>query len=320
MWRKSLTIPMSLMVLFIGGALALAACPSTDVTGDCKVDGDDFDVIAGQWLAGYDMDDLIDMSVEWLTEGISRDPCNLHWVTISDPGVAGHEAFNGQMSKYQTTNAQFCAYLNAALATTDITVAGNIVYGASGSNSGDDFVGVAYFETHAADLSSQITYTGGVFSVRLRQDIHENDVDVNDHPVSEVTWQGAAAFCSYYGYRLPTEWEWQAVADFDGSYNYGCGPTIDLTTANYLGNNPLELGTPGTSPVDYYPSYGYGMNDMAGNIWEWTDSCYYPNCGNNYMVLRGGAWYMSAVNCEVDRRHTNLPFAEYFHFGFRACR
>ena len=42
-----------------------------------------------------------------------------------------------------------------------------------------------------------------------------------------VTWYGATAICNYYGYRLPTELEWQAVADYEGEFNYGCGIDID---------------------------------------------------------------------------------------------
>ena len=89
--------------------------------------------------------------------------------------------------------------------------------------------------------------------------------------------------------RLPTEWEWQAVADFNGIYNYGCGKTINQSKANYYlgsGNycNPLGLSNiPYTSPVGYYPAYGYGMCDMAGNIWEWTSTG-----SSGYHILRSG--------------------------------
>ena len=72
---------------------------------------------------------------------------------------------------------------------------------------------------------------------------------------------------------MPTEWEWQAVADYDGSYTYGCGITISKSKANYYDAgyaNPLGLTSyPYTSPVGYYPAYGYGMCDMAGNANEW---------------------------------------------------
>jgi hypothetical protein len=115
----------------------MAACPSADRTGDCRVDLADFAVIAEQWLTAYDSDDLAAMTSEWLTEGF-LDP-DITWVLITDAD------FIGQMSKYETTNAQYCVFLNAALASGDVTVCGNYVCGADGSNSGSDFVGQAYY-------------------------------------------------------------------------------------------------------------------------------------------------------------------------------
>ncbi|GAG83058.1 unnamed protein product, partial [marine sediment metagenome] len=185
---------------------------------------------------------------------------------------------------------------NAALASGDIYVDSNTVYGSNGSNSGADFVDEIYFYTFAARDSSLITYGGGVFSFRSR-----DGYSMGNHPVVEVPWYGATAFCDYYGYRLPTEWEWEAVADYDGSYGYGCGTTIDHSKANYDDDNPLNLsGRPYTSPVDYYSSFGYGMNDMAGNVWEWTSSCYNAGCDSGEKrVARGGGWYFPGYPTHV---------------------
>ena len=239
-------------------------------------------------------------------------PGGLVWVYINDPGVSGHEGFTGYMSKYETTNAHYCQFLNAALASGDITVSSNRVYGANGSNPGADFVGQPYFETYAIDSDSQITYSGGSFSVRSR-----DGYSMNNHPVVEVSWYGATAFCNYYGYRLPTEWEWQAVADFDGNYIYGCGITINQSKANYDFANPLGLSdVPYTSPVGYYPAYGYGMNDMAGNVWEWTDSWY-----SGYRFSRGGGWSGSDDDCSVLARTSwSIPHSTGDNVGFRVCR
>jgi formylglycine-generating enzyme required for sulfatase activity len=262
--------------------------------------------------------DFAVMASQWLSEGVPEDPNSLFWIYIDDPGVEGHEGFVGEMSKYETTNAQYCTFLNEALASGDITVSDGCVYGADGSNSGADYVGELYFKTYDTQAESQIVYSGGTFSVRSR-DGH----DMSDHPVVHVNWYGADAFCHYYGYRLPTEWEWQAAADYDGSFIYGCGITIDQTKANYWDvpgyANPLGLSEfPYTSPADYYPSYGYRLKDMAGNVWEWTSSVLDP--AYSYLVLRGGCWSTNFLSCEVAFRSYELPYSTYHSIGFRVCR
>ncbi len=220
------------------------------------------------------------------------------------------------MSKYETTNAQYCQFLNEALASGDITIGvDDIVYGADGSNGGTDFVGEIYFDTYEADLSSQITFDGSTFSVRIR-----DANDMSNHPVVMVSWYGATAFCNYYGFRLPTEWEWQAVADYDGSYTYGCGTTIDFSKANYFNGdyaNPLGLTSyPYTSPVDHYLSYGYGMNDMAGNVWEWTSTV----GGGCFRIACGGSWNYYNFYCTVSGSYPGSPDYSSSHVGFRVCR
>ena len=237
------------------------------------------------------------------------------WVYINDPGVLGHEPFNGYMSKYETTNAQYCQYLNAAKASGLITVYNADVYAVSDTSHSQ-----IYLELYPGSSSySQISYNGSTFTVRSR-----DGYDMSNHPVVEVSWYGATAFASYYGWRLPTEWEWQAVADYNGSYTYGCGTTINQTKANYYDNgyaNPLGLSSyPYTSPVGYYPAYGYGLCDMAGNAWEWTSSCYYEDCDPDYRVIRGGGWTYYGGYCAVSYRSDHYPGVMYTGFGFRVCR
>jgi hypothetical protein len=243
-------------------------------------------------------------------------PSDMVFVYINDPGVdddgdeiPDHEGFTGHMSQYETTNAQYSEFLNAAKAANQITVYNNIVYAASDTSHSQP-----YFLTYAADSNSQITYSGSTFNFRSR-----DGYSMANHPVTDVSWYGATAFCNYYGYRLPTEWEWQAVADYDGSYTYGCGTTISKSKANYYDNgyaNPLGLtSTPYTSPVGYYPAYGYEMCDMAGNVWEWTSS---PYSGGN-RVIRGGSWD-GGINCSVSFRYGRSPNYPSSDIGFRVCR
>ncbi len=243
---------------------------------------------------------------------------DMEWVYVDDPGVSGHEGFTGYMSKYETTNAQYCEFLNAAIASGDITVDGDNVLGASGSNSGADFVGQLYYNlagpgatffgaTHGG--AARINYSGGVFSV---------DNGFENHPVTYVSWYGAAAFCNYYGYRLPTEWEWQAVADYDGSYIYGCGTSIDNSMANYY----CSTHPNGTTEVGAFGAYGYGLCDMAGNVWEWTSStCGGPGC----RIDRGGCWSnipgdYRGGSLEVWYRYEfNLDWPAAYGDGFRVA-
>ena len=236
-------------------------------------------------------------------DGVVDGPTGMVWVYINDPGVGfGTEGFNGYMSKYETTNSQYCQYLNAAKAANQITVYNNIVYATSDTS-----------HTQPYFINSQITYSGSTFSVCSR-----DGYSMTNHPVAYISWYGAMAFCNYYGYRLPTEWEWQAVADYDGSYAYGCGTTISQSMANYQFANPLGLmDRPWTTPVGYYPAYGYGMCDMAGNVWELTSSLWYP--GGSYLIFRGGSWYTSQ-SCSVSEWYFIPQDGMYFDIGFRACR
>jgi formylglycine-generating enzyme required for sulfatase activity len=315
MQRKTLFILVCFAALAVSSNFTIAVCPSADLTGDCFVDFSDFAVMAVDWpMAGFN--NFTVMATQWLTEGVPNDPCNMAWVYIDDPGVPGHEGFNGYMSKYETTNAQYCEYLNAALASGDIYVSDNMVYGSNGSNGGVDFVGITYFDTFAGSPYSQITYNGRIFSVRSR-----DGYSMADHPVVQVSWFGATAFCNYYGYRLPTEWEWQAVADFNGNCIYACGATIDQSKVNYGDANPLNLSSyPYTSPVDYYSSYGYGMNDMAGNVWEWTSSCCDAGCVYSFRALRGGCWHFNDYNCMASCLYSDPRHHKHSTMGFRVCR
>jgi len=303
---------MSLMVFLFSCSWAVAACPSADLSRDCFVDYEDFTLLSGHWQSGYDANDLTEMANQWLTEGYPENPDAMVWVSINDPGVPGHEPFNGEMSKYETTNAQYCQFLNSALDNGDIIVyadyfvmefrspPGEIYYYLNGP--GGTYDGV----TNGG--ATRINYSGGAFTV---------DSGFDNHPVTYVSWYGSTAFCNYYGYRLPTEWEWQAVADFDGSYTYGCGPSINNSIANYRGSTHPD----GTTVVGAFGTYGYGLCDMAGNVTEWTSSIFLEPPFWNHRFARGGGWDQLDKYCEVSYRDDAInPGTTYYSIGFRVCR
>jgi len=234
------------------------------------------------------------------------------WVAINDPGVSGHEGFNGQMSKYETTNAQYCQFLNSALLSGDITVSGATVYGASGSNSGADFAGQIYYDLAGAGYTYDGASNGGAARIHFNGIAFTMDNGFENHPVTYVSWYGATAFCNYYGYRLPTQWEWVAVADYDGNFKYGCGPAIHVGIANYFGSNHPK----GTAPVGDFGTYGYGMADMAGNVWEWTSSNWSPT----RPLIFGGGWNWGAFACAISYGDSRYHDSTEYSVGFRVCR
>lgn len=304
-----------------------------DFTCPDGIDFKDYAVLASLWMnelgntnwrQRYDISkindniintaDLLVFCENWLN-GKNEGSIGMTWVYINDPGVPGHSGFNGYMSKYLTTNAQYCEYLNTAKSSNLITIYSNMVYAITDSSHSQP-----YFSTQAASLYSQIAYSNGTFSVRTR-----DGFSMAKHPVVCVSWYGAKAFCDYYGYSLPTEWQWQAAADYDGTYTYGCGTSIDSNKANYSSNNPLHLTSiPYTTPVDYYPAYGYGLCDMSGNAWGWTSSVY----SGSFHIIRGSRWDFGAGSCTVSNSgygSSNCTYdgngSEYFaSISFRVCR
>jgi formylglycine-generating enzyme required for sulfatase activity len=215
------------------------------------------------------------------------------------------------MSKYETTNAQYCVFLNAALATGDVIVDGTNVKGSSGSNPGTDYTGVIYYNLAGSGYTAGDAVNGGAARIHYSGGVFTIDSGFENHPVTYVSARGAMAFCNYYGWRLPNEWEWQAVADYTGGYTYGCGTAINTGNANFVSSSHLY----GTKEVGIMGTYGYGMCDMAANVWEWTSS---TNLNNHY--IRGGGWNNAAAACTVSFRWEQSYDILNAMTGFRVCR
>jgi sulfatase modifying factor 1 len=148
-----------------------------------------------------------------------------------------------------------------------------------------------------------------------------------DHPVVFVSWYAANAYCSSLGKRLPTEAEWEFAArgGLEGKAFPWGDETPDKTRANY-GESGLKAAT----KVGSYLANGYGLQDMAGNVWEYladewqkyplkSTAVSDPLKVKTRRALRGGSYAGGVVNLRVTYRDSHSPENAGDHVGFRCA-
>jgi len=263
----------SVLLLIVLGTL-LAACASVDLNApapvyDTGVDPNAWAVVpAGEFLAGQ-----------------HHDP-----VTIDD---------DYEIMVTDVTVVQYVAFLNAALVDGTVQIGDQAV---QQYYAGDSYAGAKhemridpgdYPLVPLDDPASRFTFDGRSFAVKA---------DWEDHPVTNVSWFGARAYCAYYGWRLPTEIEWEKAARGTDGRAYPWGNELSPHQANfYNSDDPFEeMSTVGsrTTPVGFYNGRTYdgfvtydavspyGLYDMAGNVWQWIGDIH-PGLSDRFM--RGGS-------------------------------
>jgi formylglycine-generating enzyme required for sulfatase activity len=179
-----------------------------------------------------------------------------------------------------------------------------------------------------------------------RSDLHGR----GDHPVVQISWNDAMAYCHWAGRRLPTEaeWEYAARGGLPGA-RYPWGDDLlgssgehrcNIWQGRFPTDNTAEDGHVATSPVTLFPPNGFGLYDMAGNVWDWCADWYSPHtyradaereAGGSVLdprgpsvgaarVMRGGSYLCHQSYCNryrVAARSFNTPNSASGNCGFR---
>jgi sulfatase modifying factor 1 len=196
-------------------------------------------------------------------------------------------------------------------------------------------------------LSQWWTWTPGA-SWRHPVGPHSSVAKRADHPVMHVAYDDAQAYAQWAGLSLPTEAEWETAARgglVGATYTWGDErERADQRLANYWHGDFPWRPVPGygrSTPVGSFPANGYGVFDMAGNVWEWTTDWYTdrpaggPCCAaDSYdprqpqfavprRVVKGGSFLCADVYCLRYRPAARRPQpvdTGMSHIGFRCIR
>ena len=221
-----------------------------------------------------------------------------------------------RMGRYEVTNAQYAAFLNAVGVT---GILSELSY--TGTYNGNKLI-----------ESSEYDFWGHNYDFGLHWETNKwvPVTGLENHPVIYVSWYGAEAYAKWVGGSLPTEAQWE----------YAC--RAGTTTAYSFGDNEVDLGayawyngnsSDRSHPVGQKEPNNWGLYDMHGGIREWCWDVYRGDYGSdpvtdptsiipapgeyNERIHRGGSWIHSAYQCLSADRTPNQPHSVYPFVGFR---
>ncbi|MBF0355090.1 MAG: SUMF1/EgtB/PvdO family nonheme iron enzyme [Alphaproteobacteria bacterium] len=166
-------------------------------------------------------------------------------------------------------------------------------------------------------------------------------------PVMNITFDDVTQYLTWLShksgkrYRLPSEAEWEWAAKGGVATSYPWGERMEEGRANCRECGAKPFGGFSSAPVGSYPPNGYGLYDMAGNVWEWTQDCWHPDhqgaspegrprgpeaqplpglSSCMARVMKGGAWYYYAPMARPQARAKNDSRVFSYVLGFRPAR
>jgi formylglycine-generating enzyme len=174
---------------------------------------------------------------------------------------------------------------------------------------------------------------------------HSTILDRSDHPAVHISWNDAKAYCKWSGTRLPTEAEWEMAARGgleQATFPWGNELTpagehrCNIWQGHFPDRNTMDDGFSGTAPVHALEPNGFGLRNVAGNVWEWCEDTFSPRyhqvtTANNPLhdapapnrSLRGGSFLCHDSYCNryrVAARSSNTPDSSASNIGFRVVR
>ena len=343
-------------------ALAFAAAPAahaqtecdTDIDGDGVVGAPDLAALLGAWGAcsgcASDVNDdgLVNAADLSALLGLWGGTCSqLPWATVLEFAVDPAVVTNGALRKaIAATGLPWRVRDNASQIEMLLVPPGTFNMGCSmsnafGCNSDENPVHavtltnpfyIGRYEVTQAQWTAQMGSNPSSFQSASAE---VPAAQVPNRPVEEVSWDTIQGFLSVTGMRLPTEAEWEyayragTTTAFHGWPAQTAGTNDDTLVGDIAWYCSNECNQ--TRPVGGKAPNGFGLHDMAGNVWEWVNDWYglYSSIPSTNppgpasgiaRVLRGGSWYDDAFGLRSSYRGYFTPGYAGGYLGFRVAR
>ena len=322
--------------------------------------------ISGQNLSYRWQKDGVDLADGSRVSGATTQSLTITGVTLADAGqyrLTSSNSFGNAVTAAATVTVQVPPPPNlekmALIPAGVFTMGDERVAGATPVHPVD----VSAFAMDRTEVTAALWNEVRTWALAKGYDLTAGESWGNNHPIHNVNWFDVVKWCNarsekeglvpaYYvdeaktqvcrigdkvpfvnwnaGYRLPTEAEWEKAARggvVGRLYPWADSDEISNDRSNY--NQNQNVGR--TTPVGSYPANGFGLRDMAGNVWEW---CWdwraeYPGglvtdprgpASGSVPLIRGGSWINPAEFCRVAYRFTDTPANRNISIGFRVVQ